>query len=150
MTLEEYNRRLSGVISDLESGAHGDVMVQMASNAIALVKKRVQEKGIGMDGQRYRDYTESYKKMKQKAGKYKGFVDFSFTNRMWNNIRLVSPREELDSGVAVIKSSGENQDKLNWNTDLRGEILALSNEEKELIGRLYNDGILRIWRRNGL
>ena len=39
ITLLEYNQRLNGVIKDLQSGAHGTVMTQVASDAIVLVKQ---------------------------------------------------------------------------------------------------------------
>lgn len=151
MTLDEYNRRLGGVISDLQGGAHGDVMMQVANDALRLVRQRVQEKGLNIDGGGYRDYSKSYKAQKEKEGKYRGFVDFTYSSRMWNNIALVSDRNELDKGVAVIRArSSENQDKLNKNTKSRGPILAVSENEKGVIMEIYNEGILRIFRRNGL
>ena len=151
ITLLEYNKRLNGVISDLQSGAHGDVMVQVASDAIAMIKTRVQERGLNAEGSQFPEYSKSYREKKQKEGKYKGFVDFSFTNRMWSNIKIVSPKGELDMGVAVIKATTPfEQDKLNWNTKLKGDILTLSEQEKQKLIHLYEQGILNIWRKNQL
>lgn len=151
ITLLDYSKRLNGVIRDLETGAHGQVMVQVASNAIALVKQRVQEKGLNPDGAKYPEYSKGYLAKKKKEGKYRGFVDFSFTARMWNNIKLISPKNELDEGIAVIKAStGFEQDKLNWNTENKGEILALSEKEKQSLVRTYEQGILNMFRKNQL
>jgi ABC-type uncharacterized transport system ATPase subunit len=126
-------------------------MIGVASAALATIRNRVQERGLNPEGGRYRDYTEGYKQMKEKAGKYKGYVDFSFTNRMWTNIKLISPQEELNSCVAVIKaSSSEEQEKLNKNTASRGDILKLSEQERKRMAEIYDEGILHIWRRNGL
>lgn len=151
ITLLEYNKRLDGVISDLQTGAHGQVMMQVASNAIALIKQRVQEKGINPDGSAYAPYSKGYLAKKKKEGKYKGFVDFSFTNRMWSSIKIVSPKDELDMGMAVIKATTAfEQDKLNWNTTGRGDILALSDSDIKVTTKNYERGILNIFRKNRL
>ena len=151
ITLLEYNKRLNGVIADLQTGAHGQVMTQVASNAIVMVKQRVQEKGLNPEGAKYSPYSKSYQKAKEKAGKYRGFVDFSLTNRMWSNIKIVSDKAELDLGTAVIKATTTfEQDKLNWNTEKKGEILALSESEKKTLVNNYEQGILNIFRKNRL
>lgn len=151
MTLLEYSKRLDGVIKDLQSGAHATVMVQIANNAIAMIKQRVQEKGLNPQGSKYPDYSTAYKKRKQKEGKYKGFVDFSLTNRMWSSVKLVSPANELESGVAVVKATTSfEKDKLSWNTEKKGDILALSDEETKRLTEHYEQGILNIWRKNKL
>lgn len=151
ITLLEYNRRLQGVINDLESGQHGQVMVQVASAAIEFVKDRVQEKGLNPEGAKYRDYSPGYLAFKKKEGKYRGFVDFTFTDSMWSNIKIVSPKDELDSGIAVIKATKPlEKEKLAKNTASRGDILALSEDEKMRLTRLYEQGILNIFRKNQL
>lgn len=151
ITILEYNNRLQGVIDDLQSGAHGQVMVQIASNAISYIRTRVKEKGLNPEGVKYRDYSPSYKAYKSKEGKYRGFVDFTFENRMWNNIKLVSAKDELDMGIAVVKATTEeDSEKLSKNTASRGDILALSNEEKIKLTHQYEQGILDIFRKNKL
>lgn len=157
ITLLEYNKRLNGVIKDLESGAHGQVMVQVASDAIALIKQRVQERGLNPKGSPYPAYSKSYLEKKKKAGKYRGFVDFTLTGRTLGNVKstgsldVVSSKDELNSGIAVIKPTTQfEQDKLNWNTEKKGDILALSEQEKIRLTDLYEQGILDIWRKNKL
>jgi hypothetical protein len=151
ITLLEYNKRLGGVIKDLQSGEHGKIMVQVASDAIAMVRQRVQEKGLNPEGEKYREYSKGYLNYKRKAGKYRGFVDFTFTDRMWGNIKLVSPKDELDMGIAIIKATTpEEKEKLSKNTKSRGDILALSEEEKKKLVGIYEQGILNIWRKNQL
>lgn len=151
ITLIEYNKRLNGVISDLQSGANGQVMAQVASNAIASIKQRIQEKGLNAEGTKYPAYSKGYLKRKTKEGKYKGFVDFTLSSRMWGNIKLVSDKGELDKGTAVIKGTTQfEQDKLNWNTEKKGEILALSKKEITSLVKTYETGIMNIWRKNKL
>lgn len=57
MTFEEYNKNLDGVIKDLQSGAHGMVMLQMAEEALTLIKKRVIHTGTNAKGQKYKPYS---------------------------------------------------------------------------------------------
>jgi len=147
----EYNRRLQGVINDLQSGAHGQVMTQIAENAITYIRDRVQEKGLNPEGGQYKDYSLGYKRYKEKKGKYKGFVDFTFSGRMFNNIKLVSPKDELDQGIAVIKATTqEDAGKLQKNTLARGDILMVSKQELEQLKKDYEQGILDIFRKNQL
>ena len=57
MTFEEYNRNINGVITDLQSGAHGAIMVNMAITALTLLRSRVQETGTDAKGSKYRPYS---------------------------------------------------------------------------------------------
>ena len=57
MDLQEYNKRLSNVIGDLQSGAHAQVMVNMAITALTLIRQRVTEKGDNAKGQKYKPYS---------------------------------------------------------------------------------------------
>ncbi len=151
MTIEEYNTRIEGVISDLRGGAHAEVMAQVAQEALTMMRQRVTETGMDAEGRPYKDYSESYKEYKKQEGKYKGFVDFSFTNRMWSNIKLTSPQDELRLGTARIKATTPfEQEKLRKNTASRGNILDLTDDEKELLKESYRDEILEIFKRNGL
>ena len=156
MTWEEYQQALQGVIDDLEGGAHADLMVQLANGVIATIKARIQETGVDASGKPYKDYAPGYKEYKIAAGKYKGFTDFSFTNRMWTSVQLVSSHGELFSGVARITATGvdmegiSNQEKLQKNTVKFGQILNISEQEKADLLSDYNAGILQIWRNNGL
>ena len=57
MDVEELNRRLQGVIDDLQGGAHGEVMIAAANDSIALITKRIQERGTNADGQAFEKYS---------------------------------------------------------------------------------------------
>lgn len=153
MTAEEYSKRFQNVISELQNGAMGDILVATANEAQMMIKERIQERGIDANGARYKDYTEAYKKRKQKAGKYRGFTDFSFTTRMWQNVQLVSSTSEAgeDVGRATISAkSEENRVKLQANTERFGGILELSEGEIDTLRQSYKDRIYNIWERNGI
>ena len=151
MTFEEYNQRINGVIDDIKGGAHSQIMAEMALDAIALIKQRIIGTGRNAEGEQFKDYSKRYKAFKKKAGKYRGFVDFSFSTRMWANIKLVSSDSQLRKGIAKISATTTfEQDKLNWNTEKKGEILALSDYERDMLLDIYDEKILNIFRRNGL
>jgi hypothetical protein len=57
MTLEDYNERLQGVIDDLQGGAHADLMVRLANDAIAMIRDRVQQRGETPQGGKYPPYS---------------------------------------------------------------------------------------------
>ena len=88
-----------------------------------------------------------YKQFRELHGRQTGFVDFVFTGRMWNNIKLVSSQAELNSGTAVIKPTEDLQKKkLAGNTERRGDILALSKNEEQRLADIYSawiEGALR-------
>ena len=194
ITLIEYNRRLNGVISDLKHGSHGKVMIQIATEALTLVKKRIQERGENAEGSKFKPYSTTpmlashkgmtgsayskvagskqkrkelkwvtigghklfeleggYKEFRQLHGRQTEFVDFTFSGRMWNNIKLKSSSEDHNSGIAIIGATQEEEEKkLEGNTKRKGEIMALSNKEIKILTHSYEQGILNIWRKNKL
>jgi len=57
MDIPEYNKRINGVVKDLQSGAHAEVMVKLAIEAVRLIKIRVQETGVNAKGQKFKPYS---------------------------------------------------------------------------------------------
>lgn len=57
MDLDDYSRRLENVIEDLKGGAHGDLMVHLANNAISLIKDRIVEQGRDGDNKQMTAYS---------------------------------------------------------------------------------------------
>ena len=189
ITLLQLSQRLQGMAGYLEGPELGNVMVKMASEALALNKQRVQETGKNAKGESFDKYSTKpmlsgsknmtksafnsiagskkkraeldwrtvnghslfvipggYKQFRELHGRQTGFVDFTLSGRMWNNIKLVSDRAELNSGVAVIKATEElSKKKLEGNTKRRGEILGLSKSEEERLSEIYE-----VWVESGL
>jgi hypothetical protein len=151
ITIIELNKKLEGLSKDLETYIDGKSMPILAADALVLIRKRVQEKGLNANGQLYEQYSWPYAKRKWKAGKYKGFVDFKFTNRMWSDVQIVSSQADHEDGVAVISAlKDEEKEKLGWNTDKKGDILALSKSETETIAKNYDALIQRLIKKYGL
>lgn len=111
----------------------------IANDSIAKVADRIQNTGkdasgaplLRSDGS---DYSTAYKQLKSDAGRYQGFVDLSFSRRMWTNLQY---RETVPNGngfKAVVRTDNpEDLNKVEENTLRYGEFLKLSpNEEQEV------------------
>lgn len=181
ITFLQLSKNLQGLAGYLEGPERGDIMIKLASEALALNKQRVQQQGKDSEGNPYTPYSTKpmlsgsknmttsafssiagskskrseldwrtvngkrlfvipggYKQFRELHGRQSGFVDFTLSGRMWNSVKLVSDRAELNSGVAVIKATEELQKKkLAGNTERRGEILGLSRQEEQRLNDLY-------------
>ena len=117
------------------------------SNIAGSKDKRAELEWVTYKGRKLFELPGGYKQFRELHGRQTGFVDFTFTGRMWSNIKLVSDRAELNSGVAVIKPSEDIQKKkLAGNTERRGDILALSKTEEQRLADIYSvwfEGALR-------
>ena len=58
MTLEEYNRKLEQATGDI-SNALGETMVKLGTEALTLIKKRVQETGKNAEGKDFPPYSQT-------------------------------------------------------------------------------------------
>jgi hypothetical protein len=199
MNMDEYNARLQGVIDDLQGGAHADVMVRTASDAIVLIRKRIQERGEDSDGKPFTPYSRTpmlanksgmaldayskiagskekrkdlkwvtikrgdknirlfeieggYKQFRELHGRQTRFVDFTFKGEMMGNIAIVSNQQQHTSGEAVIRPKSDNEvKKMEGNNTRRDiQILSLNEDEIGMLQRIYDKGILQIFRKNGL
>lgn len=179
MTFEEYNQKMDALIKDLP-GAHANLLIGVANTAVAMIKRRIQTSGVDANGNKFRAYSEWYTKYKTDKGKYKGFTDFSFTNRMWTNIQLIKDKSNDQQAIITAQDKGSkggnisvpvkahtrqgkkiaattksvyvpsNYEKLEKNTKAFGEILNLSKQEIEDLRSDYDNGILEIFRAHGL
>lgn len=198
MDLKEYNKRLDGVIADLQSGAHAELVVQMANNAIAAIKWRIINTGEDDKGQKMQAYSskpmlagrggmtttaygriagskqkrkelkwvtvqgnrgnvrlfelpQGYKQFRELHGRQTQHVDYTFTGRLWSNIRLIR-HENVSGGYKAVVSAAtpEDKKKLEGLGAKRGKVLSLAPFEVTYIMGIYNKGILQIFRKNGL
>jgi len=123
-----------------------------AYNKIAGSKdKRKELKWVTIDGHKLFEVPGGYKQYRELHGRQTGFVDFSFSGRMWSNVALISSPADHNSGVAIIGAKNtETNDILEGNTKRRGDILDLSDKEIDELKEMYNLGMLKILKQNGL
>ena len=107
--------------------------------------------GEGDGAKRLFEIPGGYKQFRDLHGRQSGFVDFSFTNDMWNNIQVVSSSGEHQNGVAVIAAKKESEKKkLAGNTERKGDILKLSKDEIDTISRIYDAHVGKLIQKHGL
>ncbi len=79
------------------------------------------------------------------------FINFSFTNRMWSSLApAIETRERFRTVVGIAARTGKEQDKLNWQNRRFGDILAVNQQERDLISRANDARIRGSFQKNGL
>lgn len=195
MTIEELNTNLANVIADLQGEPYANVMVQIASDALYLIKDRVINRGESTTGRKMRPYSVSplkrqkkdmtlsaynkiagskqkrsqlswvtepdgqvffilprgYKQFRELHGRQTRHVDYTFTGRMWNNIKLQPDKSNLKGGKAVIgASTPEERHKIANNIELRGIFLKPTQPDIEVLKQTFSNGIMNIFKKNGI
>jgi len=88
-----------------------------------------------------------YKQLRGMHGRQTGHVDFMFSGRMWLDIKIISSNTQHNNGVVVLgASTDENKKVLAGNTERKGQILALNNEEVRLLTNIYKKKIKQFFR----
>lgn len=149
MTPEERIASWDSLISNLKLEM-GNALVATAEDAIGMIKERIQEFGVNAEGKGYQAYTPAYKKKKQIAGKYKGFTDFSFTNRMWTSVSIINSVFGVEESKVTISAKGSNRDILGYNVDRFGQILDLSKIELGTLDEGYKERVKEVYKNAGL
>lgn len=92
-----------------------------------------------------------YKQYRELMGRQTNHVDFSVTNRMWNDINIISNTNDHQNGEVEIGAKQESEKKkLSGNTKRKGDILDLNPKEILDLYRTYNLQVLQVFRNNGL
>jgi hypothetical protein len=102
------------------------------------------EEGKSATGQTHKQYTVAYLKKKQKAGKYKGFVDLQYSTRMWAGTGVVGKETSEDGFLVTIAGKNvETQTKLDANSERYGDLLELSTEEIDNLAARFDNELQR-------
>lgn len=196
MKADEATRRIEFIV-DKTVTDWGNVMLQVAQSANAMIKDRVIKTGQNAEGEQFDPYSTTpmltncsqmtaaacnkktgskakrkelkwvtlkrggksvrlfelaggYKEFRELHGRQTGFVDFAFSGKMWANINVVSGDDEHKIGRARISTlSEEEMKKLAGNTERKGEILNLSQEETYTLARYIEKRLTDMWRQQG-
>ncbi|HUU99328.1 MAG TPA: hypothetical protein VMW32_00055 [Bacteroidales bacterium] len=127
-------------------------MILSACSKVAGSKeKRKELDWVTIRGHKLFELPGGYKEFRELHGRQTAFVDFSFTNRMWNDIKLISNNGNHQRGIAIIGAKDtEEKKKLEGNTKRKGDILDLSTKEVDELKKTYNLSMLQVFRSNGL
>lgn len=196
MKADEATRRIEFIV-DKTVTDWGNVMLQVAQSANAMIKDRVTKTGQNAEGEQFDPYSTTpmltncsqmtaaacnkktgskakrkelkwvtlkrggksvrlfelaggYKEFRELHGRQTGFVDFAFSGKMWANINVVSGDDEHKVGRARISTlSEEEMKKLAGNTERKGEILNLSQDETYTLARYIEKRLTDMWRQQG-
>ena len=151
MTPAQLSARLNALADELQGQLVREVET-VAETGKAMVIQRVSETGKDANGAAFKPYTRQWELKKRGAvstakkegkkkraerrtaeataekpvGRYRGFVDFTFTGRMLTNIGLV---EKSDSKVVIGGRSDETKKKMEGNDTHRKGWFRLSDKE---------------------
>jgi hypothetical protein len=106
-----------------------DSLEVRAHDAISSIQSRIQETGLDDEGHEFSPYSDEWLNRKEKEGKYKGFVDLTYKDRMLNSIDVIDSSVEPGRATVTIQSkNSEDQIKIDYNS-IRRPFLKMSGEE---------------------
>jgi hypothetical protein len=137
------------------------IMPKIGASANAMIYQRIYTSGYNAQNEPFRDYTDKYKKYKTKKGHYRGFVDLTFSGRLWSNIQspvVKSTDEDHKAGVVIVGASGDEYRKIlagltdgnGKGLQGRGDILDLNKDEIAVIQQMTDKWVEEIINSNGL
>jgi hypothetical protein len=136
MTVSEAIGRIRIAQQDLVANAANDCLL-IASQIKALVAFRIQSRGYSFEEKPFSPYSKGHKKKRENQGYQTGYVDFTMTGKLWNNVQPYVIENTPDSTlVQVTALNREDQVKLQGAVNKRGNILELSESELSLLVQL--------------
>lgn len=147
-TPEEFNQSVQRAISALNEKLP-DLIDAQALDQIALFKNRVIQKGLNVDESgnevAFPDYSEGYKKKREKKGLTASPNRLVFTGQMLRSLVIVGRVFQKGKYTTIVGgSNNEAQDKLQYNSDLYGDILQPSKAEEKIIQKAYFTNVVNI------
>jgi hypothetical protein len=90
-----------------------------------------------------------YKQYRELNQRQSGFVDFSFSDQMWRNIKVCSSNTEHNKGIVRIGAITDlDKAKLAGNTKRKGVILKLSKSEIRDLSKYAKKRLIQIFHKN--
>lgn len=118
----------------------GDIILQIGLDGKALIQRRVQEEGKTASGESTGLYSIPYGKRRAKKGRQINFVDVTDTGEMWRSIGFKEKKQNNKESIVTIAGRDEfTQNKINWNSEKKFEILKLSESEEETLNGVFDE-----------
>lgn len=154
MKIEEYIERVKK-FKALLMARLPQFVAEQAMSTKSLLQLRVQERGeIGVNETVNAYTSEPYKKKREKRGRQTAFVDLTFTRGgagMFGSTGLVL--EEEANGIVKVSVGGRDeftQNKLDWNSERYGDVLAPSKEEEAAIVERFDKWVFDLAVETGI
>jgi len=172
MSLKNFSNSIALIVQELNASRAEEAVI-IASEAMALVRNRVQNERKDKDGSSFGQYSQalvpqwyfygrsnsqgaedkikkgswfqSYADLREANGLNSTDIDFTFTGEMFSNTGVTNVSEQ---GATVTVEVGGQTDtaaeKLSYQEPRYGNILALSDSEKTLIFEAYQERLVNI------
>jgi hypothetical protein len=125
-----------------------------AAGAFVLVQNRIQEHGLSHDGQpltTIKPYSKQYLNFKQDPppgsglkNRYRGFIDYTLTGRMWSNIQQKQSNITGEIVTVVIGAvSDDNQKKLENLSRIWEDVFLMGTQEIEITAETLDEELQR-------
>ena len=169
MSLQNFSQNLKNLVEELNATREAD-SVLIATEAIALVRRRVQNEKVDKDGSAFGQYSQalvprwylydrsnsqgaddrirngpwfqSYADLREANGLSSTDIDFTFSGEMFRNTGVTSVSSQ--GATVTVEVGGQTdsaQDKLDYQQERYGNIIALSKEEEIIVGEAYAERI---------
>jgi len=118
--------------------------LRIALDQVALVKLRIQSRGVNADGAKFEPYVPAYAKQRKNKGYQVEFVDFTRTGRLMASISPRVTSSSVFSATVVIGPDNPESEKiLAGLSRKRGNILEPSEQELQIIREANRRRILK-------
>lgn len=141
----EFKRRIRAARLEIEQ-QRKPFALQMALDGLALLKQRIQGRGLNSKGARFKPYTKEYAKYgRQEKGYQTNYVDFTRTGRLFASIVAKVVKDgKGKTTVEIAPRDAENQKKVDGAVRKRGNILEWSKQEIDFVEKANNLRIQKI------
>lgn len=148
ITPEELSKRLDKAISEVNKQLP-NIVDTIALDQKALLRNRVTQKGLNVDSTgneiEFPSYSDGYKKLKAKKQGESTPNRLLLSGQMLRSLDIV--KRAFVNGIYSVTLGGTNQDakdKLEWNENHYGDILRPSNDEKDLMSKVFGEEVINI------
>lgn len=149
LDIDQFVKQLEGLFVEV-SREFPNIIQQTTLEAKALLRNRIQNQGLNDEEVAFPAYSERYKQYKEKAGKYTGKTDLTFTGRMLGNLKIVETGHGPEGHFATLGAdASDNADKLKWNEQRYKNILGLTKKEEGMLADSIDDAIQQIIDKKG-
>ncbi len=130
--ITEFINRLQAVRDEIIKNRPDNIQ-RIASDVLALTKRRIQQRGENSEGEQFEAYDPIYAiKGRSDQGYQNQIVDFTRTGQMFNSIRAFPVSSNDAETIVEVKASRQSeQDKLDGQFAKRGNILLPNSDEIE-------------------
>lgn len=176
MDLLEFANRINSIISDLQETRTSE-SVQIATEAVALVRRRVQNEKENSDGNSFGQYSETpvpkwfFKGKSLSAGaekrvqsgkffiSYADFrdennlpsddIDFTFSGDMWRNTGVTDVQQtETETSVTIGGQTSRARELHGYHAERFGSLLQLNTDEFKMVVDSHKERVFNILAKN--